>query len=40
MAAADKRLAEETTAAKQNLVETSAALADRIANTVLARRKS
>src|SRR5277367_2775203 len=40
MAAADKRLADETTAAKQNLVETSAALADRIANTVLARRKS
>jgi F-type H+-transporting ATPase subunit b len=40
MAAADKRLAEETTVAKQNLVETSAALADRIANTVLARRKS
>jgi F-type H+-transporting ATPase subunit b len=40
MAAADKRLAGETAAAKQNLVETSAALADRIANTVLARRKS
>jgi F-type H+-transporting ATPase subunit b len=40
MAGADKRLAGETAAAKQNLVETSAALADRIANTVLARRKS
>jgi F-type H+-transporting ATPase subunit b len=40
MAAADKKLAEETVTAKQNLVETSAALADRIANTVLARRKS
>src|SRR5579863_3771409 len=40
MASADKKLAEETVEAKQNLVETSAALADRIANTVLARRKS
>jgi F-type H+-transporting ATPase subunit b len=40
MAAADKKLADESSAAKQNLVETSAALADRIANTVLARRKS
>jgi F-type H+-transporting ATPase subunit b len=40
MAAADKRLAGETAAAKQNLVETSAALADDIANTILARRKS
>jgi F-type H+-transporting ATPase subunit b len=40
MAAADKRLAEETAAAKQNLVETSATLADGIANTILARRKS
>ena len=40
MAAADKWLVGETAAAKQNLVETSAALADRIANTVLARRKS
>ena len=40
MAAADKKLAEETVAAKQNLVETSAALADSIANTILARRKS
>jgi F-type H+-transporting ATPase subunit b len=40
MAAADRKLAEETTTAKQNLVETSAALADSIANTVLARRKS
>jgi F-type H+-transporting ATPase subunit b len=40
MANADKKLQEEKTAAKQNLVETSAALADRIANTILARRKS
>jgi F-type H+-transporting ATPase subunit b len=40
MTSADKKLAEETAEAKQNLVETSAALADRIANTVLARRKS
>jgi len=40
MAAADKQLREETASAKQNLVETSAALADRIANSILARRKS
>jgi F-type H+-transporting ATPase subunit b len=40
MANADKKLQEEKTAAKQNLVETSAALADSIANTILARRKS
>lgn len=40
MQAAQKRLAEETASAKQNLVETSAALADRIATTVLARSKS
>jgi F-type H+-transporting ATPase subunit b len=40
MTAAEKRLADETTTAKQNLVETSAGLADRIANTILARRKS
>jgi hypothetical protein len=40
MAAAQKRLAEETAAAKQNLVETSAQLADRIAATILARRAS
>jgi F-type H+-transporting ATPase subunit b len=40
MAAADKRIADETAVAKQNLVETSAALADSIANRVLARRKS
>jgi len=40
MAAADKKIAVEVAAAKQNLVETSAALADSIANTVLARRKS
>jgi hypothetical protein len=39
MSAADKRLADEVADAKQNLVETSAALADSIANTVLARRK-
>jgi len=40
MAAADKKIADEVAAAKQNLVETSAVLADSIANTVLARRKS
>jgi F0F1-type ATP synthase membrane subunit b/b' len=40
MAAADKRIADEVAAAKQSLVETSAQLADSIANTVLARRKS
>jgi F-type H+-transporting ATPase subunit b len=40
MAAADRKLAEESVAAKQNLVETSAVLADQIANRVLARRKS
>jgi F-type H+-transporting ATPase subunit b len=40
MASADKRLQQEKDAAKQNLVETSAALADSIANRVLARRKS
>jgi F-type H+-transporting ATPase subunit b len=40
MANADKKLQGEKTAAKQNLVETSAALADSIANTILARRKS
>src|SRR5580698_8581968 len=39
-AAERKKLAEETVAAKQNLVETSASLADSIANTILARRKS
>ena len=37
---ARKQLADETAAAKQSLVETSAALADRIASTVLARRKA
>jgi F-type H+-transporting ATPase subunit b len=40
MAAADKRIADEVQAAKQNLVETSAALADSIANSILARRKA
>jgi len=35
-----KQLTDETAAAKQNLVETSAALADRIATMILARRKS
>ena len=40
MMAGRKKLADETTTAKQSLVETSAALADRIATTVLARRQS
>ena len=40
MTAAQKRLEGETAEAKQGLVETSAALADRIATMVLARRKS
>ena len=40
LAAARKQLAAETAEAKASLVETSAALADRIATTVLARRKS
>ena len=40
MSAADKKIAEEVVAAKQNLVETSAALADSIATRVLARRIS
>jgi F-type H+-transporting ATPase subunit b len=40
MAAADKKIADEVAAAKQNLVETSATLADSIANRVLARRAS
>jgi F-type H+-transporting ATPase subunit b len=35
-----KQLSDETATAKQNLVETSAALADRIATMILARRKS
>jgi F-type H+-transporting ATPase subunit b len=39
MAAADKKLADQTTEAKQTLVESSASLADEIASTVLARRK-
>ena len=37
---ARKQMAAEAVAAKQSLVETSAGLADRIANSVLARRKS
>jgi F-type H+-transporting ATPase subunit b len=37
---ARKQLADEAETAKQSLVETSAALADRIATTVLARRQS
>ncbi len=37
---ARKQLADEAETAKQSLVETSAALADRIATTVLARRRS
>jgi F-type H+-transporting ATPase subunit b len=37
---ARKQLADETAEAKQTLVETSASLADRIATTVLERRKS
>jgi F-type H+-transporting ATPase subunit b len=37
---ARKHLADETTAAKASLVDTSAALADKIASTVLARRPS
>jgi|ERR1700677_3866670 F-type H+-transporting ATPase subunit b len=37
---ARKQMADEAAAAKQSLVETSAGLADRIANSVLARRKS
>ncbi len=40
MATADKKIAEEVAASRQNLIETSAALADQIASTVLARRKS
>jgi F-type H+-transporting ATPase subunit b len=40
MVSAKKQLESDTAAAKQNLVETSASLADRIANTVLARRAS
>jgi F-type H+-transporting ATPase subunit b len=40
VAAARKQLSDETAAAKQSLVETSAALADRIATMILARRKS
>ncbi|MGA3185915.1 MAG: ATP synthase F0 subunit B [Bryobacteraceae bacterium] len=40
LTAARKQLADETVTAKQSLVETSAALADRIASTVLARRQS
>lgn len=40
MAAADRKLSEESTAAKQNLVETSATLADSIANRILSRRTS
>jgi F-type H+-transporting ATPase subunit b len=40
VAATRKQLSDETAAAKQNLVETSAALADRIATMILARRKS
>jgi F0F1-type ATP synthase membrane subunit b/b' len=40
LTAARKQLADETATAKRSLVETSAALADRIATTVLARRQS
>jgi F-type H+-transporting ATPase subunit b len=40
LTAARKQLAEETTTAKASLVDTSAALADKIATTVLARRPS
>ncbi len=40
LAAARRQLEADTAAAKQNLVETSAALADKIATTVLARRAS
>lgn len=40
MAAGHQKIEEETATAKQGLVETSAAMADKIANTVLARRKS
>jgi F-type H+-transporting ATPase subunit b len=40
VAAARKQLSDESAAGKQNLVETSAALADRIATMILARRKS
>ena len=40
LAAARKTLERETASAKQSLVETSAGLADKIANAVLARRSS
>jgi F-type H+-transporting ATPase subunit b len=40
MSAADKKIAGEVATAKQNLVETSAALADSIATRVLAQRTS
>jgi F-type H+-transporting ATPase subunit b len=40
LTAARKQLAGETAAAKASLVDTSAALADKIATTVLARRRS
>lgn|SRR5487761_2211391 len=40
LASARQQLEADTAAARQNLVETSAALADKIATTVLARRPS
>lgn len=40
LAAARNHMEAETAAAKQSLVETSAALADKIATTILARRSS
>jgi len=40
MVAAQQKIADDSAKAKQDLVETSAALADSIANTILARRRS
>ena len=40
MVVAQQKIADESAKAKQDLVETSAALAESIANTVLARRRS